>query len=408
MTTRQWHDNHYNRTHRDTSPQHWKTFNDTDPFNPGNRLEGYIKLRGDDQYGALDIREVNGRPAPQFLTVTPKTSYPFFKDGTWVLQDVSDVQAYLKIDGTNVCQFCYQDADGNPYTSFKVRIRPFMAPFFINLLERCFNKYPGVRDRKLDPGEALMYELYGHDNPMLIRYPQDIDLALIFGREPDGRIVTLGEQDHPLFQGIDCPRAPSRRIDLDGDIRQEYERRQEVLTSELVRVTDDQFDGEEGEMLYVTFPDGARSEPGTFTRLIKLKAHQVEEIHWASDHITRKELEAVGRNVFELSDEPTEQDMIQLLAEDWTTAQIANSTETLLRVLESAKTHRGWQQRVLEAYHANHAPGDFRQDAPSVMRTMSQHFSKSEMSKVYTALVERGLADPAQSPAKNSKEGKAT
>ena len=32
-------------------------------------------------------------------------------------------------------------------------------------------------------------------------------------------------------------------------------------------------------MLYVRFPDGARSRPGAFTRLIKPKPPEIEEIH---------------------------------------------------------------------------------------------------------------------------------
>ena len=39
------------------------------------------------------------------------------------------------------------------------------------------------------------------------------------------------------------------------------------------------FQRHEGEMLYVRFPNGARTKPGAFTRLIKLKPPEIEEIH---------------------------------------------------------------------------------------------------------------------------------
>ena len=394
MTTRQWHDNHYEKTNPETHPQHWRRFIDIDPFNPENRVEGYIQMKGGDHYGALDIREVNGKTALQFLTVTPKTSYPFFKDGTWVLQNVQDIQAYLKLDGTNICQFAYHDAEGKEFTSFKVRIRPFMAPFFINLMNRCLKRYPSIRDKKLHAGEAVIYELYGHDNPMLIRYTHGIDLAMTFGRQQDGRIITLREEHNPIFAGIDCPRAPSRSITPGDDIQAEYRRRQQQIGDSLVKITDEQFDGEEGEMLYATFANGSRTGPGEFTRLIKLKPSQIEEIHWASDHITRQELEAVSRNVFELSDTPTEQDMIQLLAEDWSDRQIQNSIETIQKVLASTLEKREYQNQILWVYRENHSPGDFRENPKAVMRNLSQHFSRKDMSKVYTTLVERGLAGP--------------
>ena len=148
-------------------------------------------------------------------------------------------------------------------------------------------------------------------------------------------------------------------------------------------------------MLYASFPDGARTEPGGFTRLVKLKAHQIEEIHWAKDHISKEEIQATARNTFELADNPGEQEIIQLLAEDWSEKQIERSMETIQRVLRETVDHRRYQDRVLQLYHKSHNPNDFRDDPKAVMRSLSQHFTRKEMSQVYSALVERGLAGPA-------------
>ena len=388
-----WHDTHYEHTSMETHPNRWRKFIETDPFNPENVLEGCIQMQGGDEYGALDVQKVNGEPAPQFITVMPKTSYPFFKDGRWVLDNVMDLHAYAKLDGTNICQFGYQDAHGQEFTSFKVRVRPFMAPHFLNLMEPVLSAYPGVREKKLRPGQAVMYELYGHDNPMLIRYQKPIELSVLLARETSGRIVTL-QEDHEIFLGVDCPQAAHRPIRDLTDIQAEYRRRQEELTDGLVKITDEQFDGQEGEMLYAVFPDGSRSEPGSFTRLIKLKAHQIEEIHWAKDHIDRKELDATARNIFELTDTPTEQDLIQLLAEDWNESQIEKSRETIRKVLASTLERRAYQEAVLRVYGESHGPDDFRQDPGAVMRSLSQHFPKRDMNQVYSTLVERGLAAP--------------
>ena len=257
-----WHDNHYERTTPDSHQGRWRRFIEIDPFNPENRLEGHIQMQGGDEYGTLAIQTVNGQPAPQFIRTMPKATYPFFKDGSWVLTGMDSLEAYCKLDGTNICQFCYQDAYGREFTSFKVRIRPFMAPHFINLMEKCFELYPGVRDRKLRPRQACMYELYGHENPMLIHYDEPADLALLLAREPDGRIVTLPEAENPIFLDIDCPRSDHRPIAEIDDVQREYERRQDELTEQLTPLTDEQFRGQEGEMLYASFPDGARTAPG--------------------------------------------------------------------------------------------------------------------------------------------------
>ena len=367
----------------------WRPFIEVDPVNPQNRVAGHIQFIGGDEYGALAISHVNDRPAPQFIKVTPKAAYPFHKDGSWVLYDAREVSAFEKIDGTNVCQYGYQDADGRPFTSFKLRTRPFMSPHFLNLLERAIEQYPGIRGHQLQPGEAVAYELFGYENRMLIRYDASIDVALIFGRTAGGDIV--GPHEAPeLFEGIDCPAAQRRSIELTGDLEDTYRQRQQEISSRLVRLDDEYFDGEEGEMLFVRFADGAREAPGSFTRLIKLKPPEVEEIHWALDHVPREEAAAVARNVFEVSDTPDITDMVQLLSEEWSDDQIARSLDTIERVLQEAIERRAFQEEVIAVYRELHGPEDFRQDRASVMRSMSQRFPRPLMSKVYSVLVERG------------------
>ncbi len=387
--TRIWHDLHYRHTEPATHPKMWRAFIEVDPFNPQNRVAGHIQFIGGDEYGALSITHVNERPAPQFIKVTPKAAYPFHKDGSWVLHGAREVSAFEKIDGTNICQYGYHDADGRPFTTFKLRTRPFVSPHFLNLLERALEKYPAVRAHHLSPGEAAVYELFGFENRMLIRYEVPIDLALLFGRDRDGELVAPHEPTN-IFHGLNCPIADRRSIKLTGDLEGEYRERQQEISSRLVRLDDEYFEGEEGEMLYVCFADGSRDQPGSFTRLIKLKPPEIEEIHWALDHVPREEAAAVARNVFEVSDTPRVDDMVQLLSEEWSDEQIARSLDTIERVLKEAIERRVFQEEVLAVYVQLHGPDDFRTDRPAVMRSMSQRFAKSQMSKIYTVLVERG------------------
>ena len=388
-STRIWHDLHYRHTEPSTHPRMWRSFIEVDPFNPSNRVAGHIQFIGGDEYGALSITHVNDQPAAQFIKVTPKAAYPFHKDGSWVLHDAQEVSAFEKIDGTNICQYGYHDAEGRSFTSFKLRTRPFMSPHFLNLLERAMEPYPGVRQRQLQPGEAAAYELFGYENRLLIRYEAAIDLALLFGRNADGELVAPHEAES-LFAELDCPVAQRHSFDLSADLSGAYRERQQEISSRLVRLDDEYFQGEEGEMLYVRFADGAREQPGSFTRLIKLKPPEIEEIHWALDHVPKEEAAAVARNVFEVSETPQLEDMVQLLAEEWSDEQIGRSLDTIERVLQEAIERRAFQEEVLAVYAQLHGPDDFRRDRPAVMRSMSQRFPRAMMNKVYSVLVERG------------------
>ena len=389
VATRIWHDLHFRHTDPVSHPKMWRPFVEVDPFNPQNRVAGHIQFIGGDEYGALALSHVNDRPAPQFIKVTPKAAYPFHKDGSWVLHGAQEVSAFEKVDGTNICQYGYQDAEGRPFTSFKLRTRPFMSPHFLNLLERALEQYPTTRAHQLGPGEAVAYELFGYENRLLIRYDVAIDLVLLFGRNRGGDLVAPHEATK-IFDGLNCPVAGRRPIDLTGDLEGEYRERQRAISSRLVRLDDEYFDGEEGEMLYVRFADGSREQPGSFTRLIKLKPPEIEEIHWALDHVPREEAAAVARNVFEVSDTPEVADMVQLLAEEWSDDQIARSLDTIERVLQEAIERRAFQEEVLAIYAQLHDPDDFRQNRPAVMRSMSQRFTRAQMPKIYSVLVERG------------------
>ena len=203
-----WHDNHYRLTSPETAPRAWNAFEDlADPNNPGNRLSGWVQRAGGDEYGCLVIARVNGLPAPQRIMATPKTSYPYRRDRAWLMRRAQRVASFLKYDGTNICQYSYHDAHGGEFTSFKLRLRPFIPPRFQPLLERTLERYPGVRDLKLAQGEAMVYELYGRNNPMLIRYTEDIELRSLFRRNPEDDDIEPARADDPNFSRLDCPLA---------------------------------------------------------------------------------------------------------------------------------------------------------------------------------------------------------
>lgn len=396
MTTTQphsaktWHDIHYRHSTPESNPGWWEHFEEVaDPFNPANTLTGYVQRAGGNEYGSLVITHVNGREAPQRCLVTPKAAYPYHRDSSWLLHRADHIRSFVKYDGTNICQYAYQDAGGETYVTFKLRTRPILARQFTAMLRRCLERYPAVANLALQPGEAIIYELYGYQNPMLIRYAEEIELRVLCRRHPQTGDLEPAEADHAAFAQLDCPLAEPVLGGSWEDIEDEYRRRQLAISGQLTRISDELFDGSEGEMLYVSFPDGDRSAPGAFTRLIKLKPPEIEEIHQASDFVPKLELLATARNVFEVSDNPTLTDFIMLLSEDWSDDQIARSMETVERALAESLERRGFEDRVLEAYSSLNDPQAFHRDKAAVMRTLSHRFPKAEINKAYNALRDR-------------------
>ena len=389
----QWHDTHYRTTTPSDSPGKWDHFEDVpDPYNPPNTMTGYVNRRSGDEYGTLMVTHVNGRPAPQRIAGTPKASYPYSHHRDWLLHDTHSICSFIKYDGTSICQYSYADADDQRYTTFKLRTRPFIPPRFQILLDTTLANYPAVAQLLLTENEAILYELYGSHNPLLIQYDTQIDLVALCRRDPATGDLIPADPSDLAFARLDCPLAQPTPNAPWSNIKMEYIARQAFHSNHLVETEvagEKMFQGEEGEMLYVTFPDGARTAPGLFTRMIKLKPPEIEEIHQALDHVPRTELEATARNIFEASDDPTLTDFIMLLSEEWDDDQIARSMETVERVLQETLEHHRYQEQVFQTFTTHFEPQDFLADRANVMRTMSQHFHRSDMGRVFAILAAR-------------------
>ena len=330
--------------------------------------------------------------AGQRIIATPKTSYPYRRDRAWLLERALSISALLKYDGTNICQYSYHDQAGNRFTSFKLRTRPFVPPRFQPLLARTLARYPGVANLTLEQGEAMIYELYGQNNPMLIEYEVDIELRCLCRRNPATGDIEPANPGEGEFARLDCPLAEPGQTSMWQDIHREYVRRQSRYSESLVPIERDGekvFQGHEGEMLYVRFPDGDRSEPGPFTRMVKLKPPEIEEIHQASNFVPRTELEATVRNIFEAADNPDITDFVMLLAEEWSDDQIGRSMDTAERVLADALAKRAFQDSVLEVFFEHFQAEDFYSDTRTVMRLLSEHYPKPDMQRVYGCLAVR-------------------
>lgn len=385
-----WHDTHYSHTSPETKRSAWQRFeNLQDPYNTDNFLTGWVQMTGGDEYGSLVIEEVNELPASQRIPATPKTSYPYRRDRSWLLNSAEWIRSSLKYDGTNICQYSYEDTEGRRFVTFKLRTRPFVPARFRVMLDHALRRYPATASLQPEPGESMIYELYGRQNPMLIIYPQGIELTALCRRNPETGDMEPADRTNPAFGRLDCPVAEATPAAGWENIRQEYLRRQGEYSRGLTATEvngEKTFHGHEGEMLYVHFRDGSRTKPGSFTRLIKLKPVEIEEIHQALDHVPKEEIEATVRNVWEVSDTPGLNHLVALLSEDWSEDQIRRSMDTIQRALDEAVERREYEEEILMAFHSEFTADQFRNDRAAVMRELSGKYPKSAMQRIYGIL----------------------
>ena len=389
---REWHDRHYAPSDPEIHRKTWQRYEGiTDPYNQQNTLTGYVQMSGGDDYGCLLIEEVNGKAAPQKLRGAPKTNYPFSHDQVWLIEDGLKVRRSVKYDGTNICQFAYQDGEGNTFTSYRVRTRPLVPERFRGMLDRTLARYPMVRNLELQPGEAHCYEMYGEGNPSpgLIRYEVEEELVALFRRRPGDNGVEPADGSNPAFARLDCPLSQVSEQETWHDAKAMYTARQNAWSERLVanpRDGERAFNGHEGEMLYVAFNDGDRTEPGAFTRLIKLKPSEIVEIHHELERIPEEEIQATLRNIYETSDTPTIEDLRGLLRQDWSGDQIRRSQNAIDRVWNWMMEDATFNAQVMREYRERFNEDDFADDRKAVMNAMGEIFSKWQIVRVFQVL----------------------
>ena len=103
----------------------------------------------------------------------------------------------------------------------------------------------------------------------------------------------------------------------------------------------------------------------------------------------RAEAEATARNIWEVADEPELEHLLTMLREDWSEDQLRRSMDTILRVLEETLERRRREDEILEIFGREFTPEQFRGDKGTVMRALSEHFSKQAMNRVFSTLDKR-------------------
>lgn len=357
-------------------------FSTTDSFNNDNLLEGVICRRSDHRYGALVIFKVNGEETQQIIWATPKLEYPFDRSGNYHWPDCKEILYYDKLDGTNICayRYIYQD---KAYVTYKTRLTAVVkdsgfSDFKSMWMEYC-SENPWVK-KVIDTNflHNLSFELFGSRNPITIQYGFPLEVNLLFAIDRIAPIVIPPNKLH-LHEDTKLPPkysfiqgADKSLTDIYNDFRaKSSEKNKDSLLTE-------------GLVLYA-------NTGGPSWRMFKCKPEEIERIHWAaSGVIPKNSLFTSGMNTFESFDEPTIENFLELLKEEYPQELLTKNTfkiqkiwaEVCIRIEFIKSVNAVWKLAIAEGF-------DVTKDKRETMRFVSQHFHKSIMSKVGTVILKQ-------------------
>lgn len=373
-----------------TTEKALKRFVREDAFNLGNVLEGWISLRPGKEYGALVIDMVNGEKViPQVIWGMPKLHYPFATqvDGTRVYHwpvDALKLHIAEKWDGTNICHYAYEDAQGKIFYTFKTRLTPVagngdLFGNFAELVQIVTSRHDWLSTHAVPvPGmSAHCYELCGYRNPHMVKYDFDINMIplctimqkhgdIIPYLETQGNFDVVSNSQERLTQFYEKYREQDNQIIKDSDTEE----------------------GEfplEGKVFYV-FSESLGWVP------VKCKPQIIEDIHWSRGGIPENKTREACFKALERFDvdDITLSTVEEILLEDYPKEAVNNSTEKIKKGLSEMRS-QAYQRRkiralVLEAGWAMepHVKGD-------LMRMLAPEFDRNKMRHVFSSARAMGL-----------------
>ena len=357
------------------------SFDVLDTFN-NNQLRGYISRRSDYRYGAMVITHVNDKLCPpQIIYGTPKIKYPFDRNGMYRFPKMIRLQAFEKLDGTNILAYHYKDFKCHDYISYKLRLSPVVKANkygdFLSMWCEILDTNQWIEETMINYYSEwnLSFEMYGSRNPITIKYDTPLDVALLFGiRSGECEIRPVPTDD--LFI----------KIPMVWDIYQNdliepekcYSRLRSIMSG--YNTGGDKF-RHEGVVLYAYTEDNIWKQ-------FKCKPEEIERIHWASGIISPIALWTTALNTFESYDNPDRDDFITLLKEEYSSEQIGNSSPRIVKTWGKAWNHVKLVALVNSAWDkARKAGFDICEDKNGTMRFLSQFFNKRQMSKIGTIIL---------------------
>ena len=353
-------------------------FLERDPFNPGNQVAGRVSFHRDERYGALTLSQVNGEPV-DYPTIygTPKLKYPFGPSRNYHFPSATKIVAFRKVDGTNIFAYRYRDSRGNTYISYKVRLFPYLRNPFLPMWQEVLERYPDIPKLfQRNPGiSGFGFEMYGADNPHLIQYEAKLEPMLLFGIKGEGEVVL----PNTIVAG-NVPQAPIVAT-IEQDYVWHYQEEQRKLDENLKCIDAQEmlYTGEEGQVWYL------QNKQTGLWQMFKCKPHQIEQIHWANSPLSSEVIHATALNALEVTDKVTVDIVTEYLREEFPEHQIQRSHARIEKAVDAVNEVADRRLKVRTLIERHDFPTDT--DVPTILRAIHHEFPKSEMKKVYQAVV---------------------
>ena len=370
------------------SAKNWQPF---DLITPGGiPFAGYVCRHESDKLGLLAITELAGEDRLEFIYAMPKIHYPYQLDRKGVPhvvisvpQNIVDARFNLKLDGTAIIFYALKDIQGNVLEVIpRTRLRPILQPSrwgdWNALLAEALPDRSAVEQAVTAQNITMVFELWGYRNPHLITYDTPLALTLhtaIRHRKP---VSYRHLADIARRYGFDLvPTIEVAKPDPDG-LARAYRRWQAEMEEENRAAGSDVF-VQEGAVLMLSTAETAS--------YYKCKPPSIEEIHWTADQrISKASVEQALYKMLENGydfDTGSVEDVHDELLADFEPRDIEQEEDLIKRVfldfvLELQK--RAWLRHLVESSDLD------VHDLPNLMRYLSQHYPKSEMSWVYATV----------------------
>lgn len=352
-----------------------RDFSEIDPFNPAYRLSGKISFSHSNTYGSLLLESVvhtqNGKRVDfqdgYVIPATPKLRYPFGREGNWLFPSATEIEVFRKYDGTNIFAYRYPDPSGHLQITYKTRGLPFLFPDFEVMWRKMLETYPDIPKLfSMNPTlDGFAFEMFGKLNHILIEYDTSLDTRLLFARKGDA-IVSATE-----IESANIPKADHIGTVNDNYVWN-YEKAQEEMEAELKPI-EDGFKGDEGHIWYLT-----NKETGLI-QMYKCKPPTIQKEHWSNAALPRVLIRTTAQNTLEQTNETSVALVKQFLIEEFTETQVEMSTKRITQIVIEVniehKRHLKIKARLADINYLS-------LDLPTIMRSIHQHFEKSEMRRV--------------------------